>query len=93
MMDANQVWDVDEAIANMAVLAEVDPYWIEEPTHADDVLGHARIAGAVAPTRVATGEVAANRVVFKQLMQAGAIGVYQVDACRAAGGNEALACW
>ena len=47
MMDANQVWDVDEAIANMAALAEVDPYWIEEPTHADDVLGHARIARAV----------------------------------------------
>ena len=48
MMDANQVWDVDEAIANMGRLAEVDPYWIEEPTHADDVLGHARIARAVA---------------------------------------------
>jgi L-fuconate dehydratase len=91
MMDANQVWDVDEAIANMAVLAEADPYWIEEPTHADDVLGHARIARAVAPIRVATGEVAANRVIFKQLLQAEAIGVMQIDACRVAGVNEVLA--
>ncbi|WP_027346575.1 enolase C-terminal domain-like protein [Hamadaea tsunoensis] len=91
MMDANQVWDVDEAIANMAVLAEVQPYWIEEPTHADDVLGHARIARAVAPVRVATGEVAANRVIFKQLLQAEAIGVMQIDACRVAGVNEVLA--
>lgn len=91
MMDANQVWDVDEAIANMAVLAEADPYWIEEPTHADDVLGHARIQQAVAPIRVATGEVAANRVIFKQLLQAEAIGVMQIDACRVAGVNEVLA--
>jgi L-fuconate dehydratase len=96
MMDANQVWDVDEAIANMGHLAEVDPYWIEEPTHADDVLGHARIARAVADLtdgrcRVATGEVAANRVIFKQLLQAEAIGVMQIDACRVAGVNEVLA--
>ena len=96
MMDANQVWDVDEAIAAMAVLNEVDPYWIEEPTHADDVLGHARIAEAVAGLtqgrcRVATGEVAANRVIFKQLLQANAIGVMQIDACRVAGVNEVLA--
>jgi L-fuconate dehydratase len=96
MMDANQVWDVDEAIANMARLAPADPYWIEEPTHADDVLGHARIARAVRELtagrcRVATGEVAANRVIFKQLFQAGAIGTCQVDACRMAGVNEVLA--
>jgi L-fuconate dehydratase len=91
MMDANQVWDVDEAITNMARLAEFDPYWIEEPTHADDVLGHARIQQAVAPIRVATGEAAANRVIFKQLLQAGAIGVMQVDACRVGGVNEVLA--
>ena len=91
MMDANQVWDVDEAIANMARLAEADPYWIEEPTHADDVLGHARIQRAVAPIRVATGEVAANRVIFKQLLQAEAIGVMQIDACRVGGVNEVLA--
>jgi L-fuconate dehydratase len=91
MMDANQVWDVDEAIANMARLAAADPYWIEEPTHADDVLGHATIQRAVAPVRVATGEVAANRVIFKQLLQAGAIGVMQIDACRVAGVGEVLA--
>jgi L-fuconate dehydratase len=91
MMDANQVWDVDEAIANMARLAEADPYWIEEPTHPDDVLGHARIQRAVAPIRVATGEVAANRVMFKQFLQAEAIGVVQVDACRVAGVPEVLA--
>jgi L-fuconate dehydratase len=90
MMDANQIWDVDEAIANVARLADADPYWIEEPTHADDVLGHARIAAAVAPIRVATGEAAANRVIFKQLMQAEAIGVCQVDACRVGGVNEVL---
>jgi L-fuconate dehydratase len=91
MMDANQVWDVDEAISNMAQLAEAGPYWIEEPTHPDDILGHARIQQAVAPIRVATGEVAANRVIFKQLLQAGAIGVVQVDACRVAGVPEVLA--
>jgi L-fuconate dehydratase len=96
MMDANQVWDVDEAIANMARLVQFDPYWIEEPTHADDVLGHARIARAVtelseARCRVATGEVAANRVIFKQLLQAEAIGVCQIDACRVGGVNEVLA--
>jgi L-fuconate dehydratase len=90
MMDANQVWDVDEAIAKMQRLAWVQPYWIEEPTHPDDVLGHARIARAVAPIRVATGEVAANRVIFKQLLQAGAIQVCQVDACRVAGVNEVV---
>lgn len=91
MMDANQVWDVPEAIENMARLKEFAPYWIEEPTHADDVLGHAAIARAVAPIRVATGEVAANRVIFKQLLQANAIGVCQVDACRVGGVNEVLA--
>jgi L-fuconate dehydratase len=91
MMDANQVWDVDEAIANMGRLAGADPYWIEEPTHPDDVLGHARIQRAVAPVRVATGEVAANRVIFKQLLQAGAIAVMQVDACRVGGVPEVLA--
>jgi L-fuconate dehydratase len=91
MMDANQIWGVDEAIANMARLAEFDPHWIEEPTHPDDVLGHARIQRAVHPVRVATGEVAANRVIFKQLLQAEAIGVMQIDACRVAGIPEVLA--
>jgi L-fuconate dehydratase len=91
MMDANQVWDVDEAINNMGRLKDADPYWIEEPTHPDDILGHARIQRAVAPVRVATGEVAANRVIFKQLLQADAIRVMQVDACRVAGVGEVLA--
>jgi L-fuconate dehydratase len=95
MMDANQIWDVDEAIAHLGRLAAADPYWIEEPTHADDVLGHARIARAVEKLtggrcRVATGEAAANRVIFKQLLQAEAIGVCQVDACRVGGINEVL---
>jgi L-fuconate dehydratase len=91
MMDANQVWDVDQAIAAMEPLAAFDPWWIEEPTSPDDILGHARIAQAVAPIRVATGEHAHNRVMFKQLMQAEAIAVCQLDSCRLGGVNEVLA--
>jgi len=91
MMDANQVWGVEEAIAAMERLRAFDPLWIEEPTSPDDVLGHARIAQAVAPVRVATGEHAANRVIFKQLLQAGAIGFCQIDSCRLGGVNEVLA--
>jgi L-fuconate dehydratase len=91
MMDANQIWDVPEAIARMRELAAFDPYWIEEPTSPDDVLGHQAIARAVAPIRVATGEMAQNRVIFKQLLQAGAIGACQIDACRLGGVNEVLA--
>jgi L-fuconate dehydratase len=91
MMDANQVWGVDEAIGAMRVLGEFDPWWIEEPTSPDDVLGHARIREAIAPIRVATGEHVQNRVIFKQLFQAGAIDVCQIDACRVAGVNEVLA--
>ena len=91
MMDANQVWDVHEAIAAMQVLGRFDPYWIEEPTSPDDVLGHAAIARAIAPIRVATGEHVHNRVMFKQLLQAEAIGFCQIDACRLGGVNEALA--
>jgi L-fuconate dehydratase len=91
LMDANQVWDVGEAIEHMRGLARFDPYWIEEPTSPDDVLGHAEIARAVAPIRVATGEHAQNRVIFKQLMQAGALGACQLDACRLGGVNEVLA--
>ena len=79
-VDANQRWDVGQAIAWMAALAEFDPYWIEEPTSPDDILGHATIARAVAPIRVATGEHVHNRVMFKQLFQADAIGVCQIDA-------------
>jgi L-fuconate dehydratase len=91
MMDANQVWGVEEAIAATKVLAEFEPWWMEEPTSPDDVLGHARIRNEVAPTRIATGEHVANRVVFKQLFEAGAIDVCQIDACRVGGVNEVLA--
>lgn len=91
MMDANQIWDVPEAIARMRLLAPFDPYWIEEPTSPDDVLGHQAIARAIAPIRVATGEMAQNRVIFKQLLQAGAIRAAQIDACRLGGVNEVLA--
>jgi len=91
MMDANQVWDVGEAIDWIRDLAPFDPWWIEEPTSPDDVLGHAAIARAVAPIGIATGEQCQNRVVFKQLMQAGAIRFCQIDSCRLGGVNECLA--
>ena len=91
MMDANQVWDVDDAIASMRELARFDPWWIEEPTSPDDVLGHATIARVIAPIGVATGEQCHNRVMFKQLMQAGAIRFCQIDSCRLGGVNEVLA--
>ena len=91
MMDANQVWDVEQAIAHTKRLAEFDPWWMEEPTSPDDILGHARIAREVAPVRVATGEHCHNRTMFKQFMQAEAIGVCQLDSCRLGGVNEVLA--
>ena len=91
MMDANQRWDVGTAISWMNTLAEFDPYWIEEPTSPDDILGHAAIARAVHPIRVATGEHVHNRVMFKQFMAAGGMDVCQVDAARLGGVNEALA--
>ena len=91
MVDANQVWEVDEAIASMRELARFDPWWIEEPTSPDDVLGHATIARAIAPIGVATGEHCQNRIVFKQLMQANAIAFCQIDACRLGGVNEVIA--
>jgi L-fuconate dehydratase len=91
MMDANQRWDVDTAVASVRELARFDPWWIEEPTSPDDVLGHAAIARAVAPIGVATGEQCQNRVIFKQLMQAQAIRFCQIDACRLGGVNEVLA--
>ena len=90
-IDANQRWNVTEAIVWTKALAEFNPYWIEEPTSPDDVLGHAAVRAAVAPVRVATGEHVQNRVVFKQLLQAGAIDVCQIDSCRVAGVNENLA--
>ena len=91
MMDANQVWEVDQAVEWMEKLAEFKPWFIEEPTSPDDVLGHAAIADAIAPIVVATGEHCANRVMFKQFLQAGAIGVCQIDSCRIGGVNEILA--
>src|SRR6266511_1221120 len=91
MLDANQVWSVPEAIAWVRELAPFEPWWIEEPTSPDDILGHAAIARSVAPIRVVTGEHTHNRVMFKQLLQAGAVAVCQVDACRLAGVNEVVA--
>jgi L-fuconate dehydratase len=91
MMDANQKWDVDEAIENMAHLKKFNPWWIEEPTSPDDILGHAKIAKHIAPILVATGEHCQNRVMFKQLLQANAIGICQIDSCRVGGVNEILA--
>ena len=91
MMDANQVWDVGEAIDNMKRLAAFNPWWIEEPTSPDDILGHAAVARAVAPIGVATGEHVQNRIIFKQLLQANAIKFCQIDSCRLGGVNEVLA--
>jgi L-fuconate dehydratase len=91
MVDANQVWSVPEAIDWMRALAEVRPMWIEEPTSPDDILGHAAIARAIAPIKVATGEHVHNRVMWKQLFQAQALSYAQIDACRLASVNEVLA--
>ncbi|GLY40493.1 mandelate racemase [Amycolatopsis sp. NBRC 101858] len=90
-IDANQVWGVGQAIAWLRPLAEFDPYWIEEPTSPDDVLGHAAIRRAVAPIKVATGEHTHNAVMFKQLLQAEAIDILQLDASRVAGVTENIA--
>ena len=91
MMDANQVWDVDEAISQMKILSRFNPLWIEEPTSPDDVLGHAKIAQAIAPIGVATGECVSNRIMFKQFLQTGAMQFCQIDSCRVGGVNELLA--
>jgi L-fuconate dehydratase len=97
-VDANQRWDVADAISWMSALAPYHPWWIEEPTSPDDVLGHAAIRTGLAtatpeggPIRVATGEHVANRIVFKQLLQADAIDIVQLDACRVGGVNENIA--
>ena len=90
-VDANQRWDVTDAIEWMRALTPYDIAWIEEPTSPDDVLGHAAIARGVAPVPVATGEHMANRVMFKQFLQAGALQVLQIDATRVAGVNENVA--
>jgi L-fuconate dehydratase len=90
-VDANQRWDVDEAVRWIRALEPHDPWWVEEPTSPDDVLGHAAIRRGVRPVRIATGEHVQNRVVFKQLMQAEAIDIVQIDAARVAGVNENIA--
>ncbi|MEU6198506.1 L-fuconate dehydratase [Streptomyces sp. NPDC047061] len=90
-VDANQRWDVQPAIDWMRALAPYDPYWIEEPTSPDDILGHAAVRKAVSPIKVATGEHIANRVVFKQLLQAGAVDIVQIDSARVGGVNENIA--
>jgi L-fuconate dehydratase len=90
-IDANQRWDVNDAIAWVQKLAEFEPYWIEEPTSPDDILGHARIRAAVQPVLVATGEHAQNRVLVKQLLQSQAVDIVQLDACRVGGVNENVA--
>ena len=91
MMDANQVWGASEAIERMEPLAAFNPLWIEEPTSPDDILGHARIARAVAPVGVATGEHCQNVVMFKQFLQAQALSYCQIDSGRLAGPNEMVA--
>jgi L-fuconate dehydratase len=91
MIDANQKWGVEESIARIRALQELQPWWMEEPTSPDDILGHARIRRETKPTRIATGEHCHNKVMFKQLMQAEAIDVCQIDSCRVAGVNENLA--
>ncbi|MFI7449159.1 L-fuconate dehydratase [Nonomuraea sp. NPDC049714] len=90
-IDANQRWDVGSAIAWVRALAEFRPHWVEEPTSPDDVLGHAAIAEGIRPVPVATGEHVQNRIVFKQLLQAGALSYLQLDAARVGGVNENIA--
>jgi L-fuconate dehydratase len=90
-VDANQRWGIAQATASIAALAPWDPYWVEEPTSPDEILGLAAIRRAVAPIKIAVGEHVANRVIFKQLMQAGAADFLTIDACRVAGVNENLA--
>ncbi len=89
--DANQVWDVNEAIKWIKAISHVNLFWVEEPTSPDDILGHATIAKAIAPTRVATGEHVHNRIMFKQMLQAGSMSFLQLDATRTAGVNENVA--
>jgi len=90
MIDANQVWEVDQAIEWVGALKRFNPYFIEEPTSPDDVSGHRAIRTAIAPVKVATGEMCQNRIVFKQFIKDGAIDIVQIDACRIGGLNEVL---
>jgi len=91
MIDANQVWEVDQAIGWVNALKRFDPFFIEEPTSPDDVEGHRKIREAIAPVKVATGEMCQNRILFKQFITRDAIDVVQIDACRIGGLNEVLA--
>lgn len=91
MIDANQVWEVGEAIDWVKRLAFADPFFIEEPTSPDDIAGHRKIREAVAPVKVATGEMCHNRIMFKQFIAEGAIDVVQIDSCRLGGLNEVIA--
>ncbi len=90
MIDANQVWDVNQAIDYVAKLQKFNLYWVEEPTSPDDILGHQKIKNAINPINVATGEHCHNKIMFKQFMQAKAIDICQIDSCRVAGVNEIL---
>ena len=90
MIDANQVWEVDQAIDWVKELTRFNPYFIEEPTSPDDVSGHRAIRQAIAPVKVATGEMCQNRILFKQFIKDGAIDIVQIDACRIGGLNEVL---
>jgi L-fuconate dehydratase len=90
MIDANQVWEVDQAIDWVKALSRFNPYFIEEPTSPDDVSGHRAIRQAIAPVKVATGEMCQNRILFKQFIKDGAIDIVQIDACRIGGLNEVL---
>lgn len=91
MIDANQVWEVDQAIDWVGKLAFANPYFIEEPTSPDDVAGHRKIREKIAPVKVATGEMCQNRIMFKQFIAGGAIDIVQIDSCRMGGLNEVLA--
>ncbi|WHO83646.1 L-fuconate dehydratase [Rhizobium leguminosarum] len=91
MIDANQVWDVGQAIDWVKALSFAKPFFIEEPTSPDDVAGHRKIRQAIAPVKVATGEMCQNRIMFKQFIAEGAIDVVQIDSCRMGGLNEVLA--
>lgn len=91
MIDANQVWETNDAIPWVNALAFASPWFIEEPTSPDDIEGHRKIRQAVAPVKVATGEMCQNRIMFKQFIMREAIDVVQIDACRMGGVNEVLA--
>ena len=91
MIDANQVWEVGQAIDWVKALAFAKPYFMEELTSSDDIAGHRTIREAIAPIKVATGEMCQNRIMFKQFIKDGAIDIVQIDSCRMGGLNEVLA--